>query len=100
MTRERRLAIQMWKDIRDMLMHNDVVTSRDIVKYKQTFCVSHGLYWTNNCWFCKYIPSCGECMLGSCKSGGDYYIVKNSWLRHDIRVKACNNIIRALGGEA
>ena len=99
MTKERRLAIEMWKGIRDMLIHNDVVTHGDIIKYKQTFCVSHGLYWMNNCWFCKYIPLCSKCPVKYC-SDGLYATVTERHKHKDIRIEACNGIIKALGGEA
>lgn len=99
MTKERRLAIQMWKDIRDMLIHNNVVTSGNIVEYKQTFCVSHGLHWMNNCWFCQYIPLCYKCPLKFC-SDGLYAIVMADYKDKNVCIAACNNIIRALGGEA
>lgn len=48
MTRERRLAIQMWEEISQQ-------QSDSIATYKADFCREHGLDWKNSCWFCQYV---------------------------------------------
>jgi len=48
MTKERRLAIQMWEEI----------AQRDpdsVNLYKKDFCCKHDLDWKNDCWFCQYV---------------------------------------------
>lgn len=102
MTKERRLAIEMWEGIRDMLISYasyDTVTRSDIVAYKRRFCAQNSLNWPDNCWFCKYIPICSKCPLKRC-SNGLYEIVLADYKEKNVRIDACNNIIKALGGKA
>ena len=58
MTRERRLAIEMWRRIEDKIgrrffgIRDDV----DLCKYKDRFVVKHvGHEWLNSCYWCHYI---------------------------------------------
>ncbi len=99
MTKERRLAIEMWKVIRDVLTSPHNITGKTIVEYKFKFCKQHELNWTNNCWFCKYIPHCDKCPLDGCRINGAYENVKNYSLDKDKRIDACNTIIKAFGGK-
>ena len=99
MTKERRLAIEMWKDIRDMLIGDDAVSRSDIVQYKCSFCTRNDLSWKCNCWFCTYILGCWKCPL-TCCSDGLYGIVLAPYKNKNARIEACNGIIKALGGEA
>lgn len=100
MTKERRLAIEMWKDIRSrIIMLGQRMRGGDIVEYKFMFCRKHDLKWSGDCWFCHYIHNCVKCPLGGCSSDGYYGHVSDYWDK-DVRVEACNNIIKALGGEA
>ena len=58
MTKERKLAIQMWEEIVEALEQGkrDTKYARPIVSViKQAFCEKHNLKWENNCWFCQYI---------------------------------------------
>lgn len=57
MTRERKLAIQMWKEIRSILKNKpeELNTPYALIKYKEEFCAKHNLYWFSSCWFCHYI---------------------------------------------
>ena len=99
MTKERKLAIQMWINIRNMLSASDGQLSENISYFKEMFCVDHDLKWSNSCWFCQYISECGnKCPLKSCNFGSYYSIVVNKTLDKDVRVEACNHIIKALGG--
>lgn len=100
MTKERRLAIEMWKGIRNILSACECFAGFDVQKYKREFCTEHDLEWEHGCWFCQYIPRCSKCPLGNCDSYSDYDDVVNDRLSKDTRVVACNNIIKALGGEA
>ena len=98
MTKERRLAIEMWTGIRDMLTSYDTVPRSDILLYKYNFCKQHSLNWSNNCWFCKYIPRCNKCPLKRC-SDGLYETALADYKEKDVRIDACTNIVKALGGE-
>lgn len=100
MTKERKLGIEMWTNIRGMLSASDGQIPESISYYKEMFCVEHGLEWTGSCWFCQYIRDCGKCPLKSCKLGSYYAIVVDSLMDTDVRVAACNAIIKALGGKA
>lgn len=100
MTKERRLAIEMWKVIRDMFTSPHNITGKAIVEYKSEFCEQHELDWINNCWFCEYIPSCDKCPLKDCGIGSLYKIVVDSANDKGVRIAACNNIIKALGIKA
>lgn len=48
MTKERRLAIQMWEEIAEQ-------QPSSISEYKEGFCKEHSLDWENECWFCQYV---------------------------------------------
>lgn len=100
MTKERKLAIEMWRGIRDMLSAFDSFTGLSIQEYKREFCREHGLEWEYNCWFCEYMhDDCIGCPLGNCRAHSDYDNVVDDRVKKDVRVEACNNIIKALGGE-
>lgn len=104
MTKERKLAIEMWWDIRDMISASDRLPREVIKKYKSEFCEQHELDWHNDCWFCQYRPSCFKCPLKEClktsaSSNPLYVRVLNPCENKDARIEACNNIIKALGGE-
>ncbi len=48
MTRERRLAIQMWEEIcANPHSHINAI--------KERFCEEHSLDWKHGCWFCQYV---------------------------------------------
>ena len=98
MTKERKLAIQMWQNIRGMLSASDGQIPESISDYKEMFCKDHDLQYS--CWFCHYIQHCAKCPLHGCHSNSDYDTVISAWLNTDSRVKVCNNIIKALGGKA
>ena len=99
MTKERRLAIEMWKGIRDMFTFYGTMSRSDIVIYKRRFCVKNSLNWADDSWFCHYIPVCNKCPLKRC-SDGLYGIVLADYNEKDVRIEACNGIIKALGGKA
>lgn len=115
MTKERRIAINMWKWIRvnwDMyLRFKDEVecaTGEDaLLLMKDTYLADKGVNWVSDCWFCTYLrprpePSCRRgcflCPLQSCSSGPYHTLVNNP--TYEEYVDACDQIIEALGGEA
>lgn len=101
MTKERKLAIEMWTQIRNSIVSSQqYMDVEDIRDYKRLFCKDHDLKWELSCWFCQYIRDCIKCPLGNCGFSSDYIHVVNSHLNKYVRIAACNNIIRALGGKA
>lgn len=58
MTKERRLAIQMWEQIVEALEQgkHDTKYARPIAQViKEAFCEEHNLEWKHGCWFCQYV---------------------------------------------
>lgn len=58
MTKERRLAIEMWEQIVEALEQgkHDKRYARPIASViKDEFCEAHNLKWKCNCWFCQYM---------------------------------------------
>ena len=113
MTKERRIAIDMWEWIRanwDMyLCFKDEVegatSEAALLLMKEMYLDDKGVNWASNCWFCEYIRSsqrhmrgCRLCPLQSCSSG-PYHTLANS-PTYEEYVDACSQIIEALGGEA
>lgn len=115
MTKERRIAIDMWRWIRanwDMyLRFKDEVecaTSEDaLLLMKDIYLADKGVNWASNCWFCTYLKlrpeprpmrGCSLCPLQSCSSGPYHTLVYS--LTYEEYVDACDQIIEALGGEA
>lgn len=57
MTKERRLAIEMWEQIVEVLENGEpgkcylpIINS-----IKEDFCKAHNLEWKHYCWFCQYV---------------------------------------------
>lgn len=50
MTKERRLAIEMWEQIAEHLEEPGF----DVHAFKDRFCREHNLHWEFQCWFCQY----------------------------------------------
>ena len=63
MTKQRRLAIQMWQEIVDKCRSGE---DFNVVIFKMEFCKKHNLNWINDCYFCQYCRSCSSCPLGDC----------------------------------
>lgn len=63
MTRERKLAVQMWQEIGDRLKYDRSTLVKEV---KKSFCREHNLNWKQNCYFCQYTPDCHKCPLGNC----------------------------------
>ena len=103
MTKERRLAIEMWEDIKAKLPKwwkkcDRSSISAHIVQYKNDFCVKHDLPWIANCWFCAYIRYCKDCPLRDCGDGAYRSIINND-TPLQVKIRACEYIISALKGE-
>ena len=54
MTKERRLAIKMWKDLLKLLQKKPL-KNREINVFKESFCQIHDVDWKNECWLCQYV---------------------------------------------
>jgi hypothetical protein len=89
MTKERKLAIEMWTNIRGMLSASDGRLPEDLVSYKDMFCREHSLKWENSCWFCQYIDYCNKCPLTSCGTDSYYDNVRDCMFDTNDRIEAC-----------
>lgn len=113
MTKERRIAIDMWEWIRanwDMYLRFkgevECATGEDaLLLMKDTYLADKGVNWRSGCWFCEYIRTsqrhmrgCHLCPLQSCSSGPYHTLANNP--TYEEYVDACGQIIEALGGEA
>lgn len=120
MTKERRLAILMWEEIKTYIRDAKRPSDMDglaVTKIKYDFMTKHHVQWRHGCWFCQYVryldeihgEGCQRCPLsdGSAdailghKSGccrNTYSRVVNARLRK-IKLKACDEIIATLKGE-
>lgn len=130
MTKERRLAVEMWEQIAERISD----TGFDIGRFKSDFCKEHNLRWQHSCWFCQYVrkdcqdylPSsvtrglrgengCQECPIykyNGCTEDecgctywyghGLYAIVCNAYgaFSKEERIEAAKTIARLLRGEA
>lgn len=100
MTKERRLAIQMWEEIVEALKCETPEHPVFECKMKTDFCRKHGLDWYADCWFCHYIDNCIRCPIseGGCNGKSPFRTLINSTSRLE-RVKAARHIIAALKGK-
>jgi len=124
MTKERKLAIKMWKQIRKGIKFKRYFFGMISIEYlKSDFCIKHNLNWFHQCWFCQYIrrgesshkplgrEGCNLCPIATkeaklnsnvCGCGSYdslWKIVTNEYLKTKVRLEACNKIIKALEGE-
>ena len=119
MTKERRLAIQMWDKIRAHIRDVPRLNSVDfwrVADWKRQFCLDHELNWMHGCWLCQYVryhdelhgEGCQRCPLSD---GHEEAIIglesgcyKNAYNRvlhartRKAKLKACDEIIRILNG--
>ena len=91
MTKERRLAIEMWEEIVKMCQYGYSKSKFNIVSFKDKFCRKHKLNWANSCYFCQYCRSCSKCPISDCMS----VYTKAS---HDKDVESAETILNALKG--
>ena len=101
MTKERKLAIQMWEEVKERLpiwQKTCYSISEQIIRYKRDFCIKYDLPWIANCWFCAYIKFCRDCPLRNCREGAYRSIVDDNFPLQ-FKIRACEYIISALKGE-
>lgn len=119
MTKERRLAIRMWEEIRARIRDTTRLKDIDLWRvsdWKRQFCIDHELHWMHNCWLCQYVryhdvlhgEGCQRCPLSDgheeaiigIESGcyeNAYHRVIHARTRK-AKLKACDEIIRILNG--
>lgn len=119
MTRERRLAIQMWEEIKYAIINAERpsdINSSTITELKYKFCFTHKLNWNHGCWFCEYVrykdyihgEGCQRCPLSDGSKGAiigeSSGCCRNAYSRvcdarmRKTKLKACDEIIRILNG--
>lgn len=54
MTKERRLAIEMWKDMRELVSQGRIKDGWKMLEAKLTWLEERGINWYHECWFCTY----------------------------------------------
>lgn len=65
MTKERRLAEQMWREIADGIRKGTLCNMDEVDTYKADFCMGHNLNWESWCYLCEYWDrDCKTCPLG------------------------------------
>lgn len=94
MTKERRLAIQMWRELEIINSVFPCLVSGK--QYKKEFCARYNLTWTRGCWFCQYMPSCSKCPLQDCPMCDE---AVDSCTEYKQRLVACEKMMAALKGE-
>jgi hypothetical protein len=119
MTKERRLAIEMWQAIREKLCNGELQSNLDLHKAKLDWLRAHNIDWYSECWFCHYFRQVAdsEYYEGSTKSRSfkcplncnhsdpcdgycpQYRIAHCSKNPLAQRLAAVDNIINALKGE-
>lgn len=116
MTKERRLAIEMWQYIRKKTSQ---ICGPELYKAKLDWIRAHNIAWYSECWFCHYFRQVADseyyegehksksfkCPL-NCKRQYpcdghcvQYSIVYSSNKSLEQRLAAVDNIIKALKGE-
>lgn len=117
MTRERRLAVEMWEGILKKFegMSDEEYGEPDedpvsVHWEKLQFAFKHKLNWTANCWLCNYISKCRRCPLSdgfnncvrqriACITDVPYKIADDGNKSRQARIAACRTIISVLRGE-
>ena len=89
MTKERKLAIQMWQEIVDKCRSGEQF---NVVNFKKSFCKKHRLNWYNNCYFCQYFECFATCPLNNCSSLYDNVRDKNDITSAELILNALKGI--------
>ena len=123
MTKERRLAIQMWEYIRSEIKKRDNPQMNGDLHYfneaadldilKNRFIadqIKKHDFVMSACWFCRYINDCSKCPITTkhkslekhalgCMHGSSLYYIARYTPNKEKRLEACDKIIAALKGE-
>lgn len=60
MTKERKLAIEMWQAMREKVSKGQIEDALNMLKAKQMWLEAHGIDWYCECWFCHYFRKARE----------------------------------------
>lgn len=121
MTKERKLAIELWQAMRKKVSDGEIADVLDMALAKRNWLEAHNIVWYHDCWFCNYFRQdiddnfdddeeettykTSKCPLnryrpsrceGSCRQ---YTIACNRRYPLEQRLAAVDNIIKALKGE-
>lgn len=98
MTRERKLAIEMWEQVVKQLKEENNMFN--IANFKSKFCTEHKLHWFCDCYFCQYFRRCNVCPLRTCTSEGALYLKIFYFYAYsfDEKIDAAEKILSALKG--
>lgn len=103
MTRERKLAIQMWEEIKRQLPQWKYDIAVNVKTFKADFCWQNDLAWKWDCWFCQYFRGdCDKCPLHSCHHcdpAAAWCRLVDEYGTIESRIAACDEIIAALKGQ-
>ena len=110
MTKERRVAIEMWEYIRGQYSSEYVDMEDYVYNLKGGYLWAHGNpRWAFHCWFCQYIgkrnrpgkrlnfDGCAKCPLKDCDHGPYGRLIRAT--NREEWEEACDEIIVALGGK-
>ena len=83
MTKERKLAIELWIKIREKIREEDI-SPREIRLIKEVFAAENNLKWKNECYFCTYVRNglvafqclqgCEKCPIAKVRARKNTYI--------------------------
>ena len=60
MTKERKLAIEMWQDIREKISNGTIHTGIAMYDFKLDWLKAHNIDWYDGCWLCHYFRKARE----------------------------------------
>lgn len=66
MTKERLLAVKMWRILAYAIRTKKILNYYEVLRFKRDFVRVHDLSWIKNCWFCEYLGKrfgCNKCRL-------------------------------------
>lgn len=136
MTKERKIAITIWHELRELIETGKIECEDDLLNYKKSLCADFGVNWMHGCWFCQYVrrdykrhgdlwegtgkgisqQGCELCPLAknnpeykkendydcgcTCNNAPfDYVLDPDDKYPTSLKLKGCDDIIKALGGE-
>lgn len=115
MTKERKLAIKMWEQIKEEFIKDDS-DPFTLMRLKSNFTQKYGLRWKHDCYFCQYVrkndniglvQGCQKCPIATfearlnkytcgCNKYSIYHFIHSYYIPKFMKIFACNKIIKAL----
>lgn len=119
MTKERKIAIEMWQAMREKVSKGEIAETLDMNQAKHDWLKEHDIDWYCDCWFCNYLHKARDdgyeeeestgmthrCPLNPCRPFRckgrcpQYVFACNERYPMEQRLEAVDNIIKALKGE-